>query len=348
MPEEAAIPLAEEVIGGGEAAAGAGALGAEAAGAGALGSEAAGAGALGAEALAPAQAEYLGASTASAAPGLTAGVTPAAAPSLPSISATQDIAAQGFGQGASTAGGAAPEVETTTAAQNASDKALYGLNAPSVAPGAGSMDYALTTPGSTGQGLQLTSQTGLTAPANALTTTPSVPGTFDKAISAITNNPLTAASLGMTGLSAYQGKQAAKALQNSLQQAGAQTSNTAQQLLNQYQTGTINPAQDKQITDWTNNQIAQIKQRYASMGRDPNTDSAAQAEMANAQAQGVAMRDQALQGVLTQGLNAAGIAAGPTTQAIMAGYNANTTAQNSMAQAMQTLAMLQALQQGRQ
>jgi hypothetical protein len=334
MPEEAAIPVVEDVI-----------EGAETAGAGAGAAKVASA--LGAEALAPAQAEYLGASTASSAPGLTAGVAPTAAPALPSVSAVQDVGAQGFEGAGATPTSAAPEVDTTTAQTNA-DQSLYGLTAPSTAPGTSSMDYALTAPGSTGQGLQFTGQTGLTAPSGALSTTPATPGAFDKAISAITNNPLTAASLGMTGLSAYQGKEAAKALQSSLQQAGAQTSNTAQQLLNQYQTGTINPAQDKQITDWTNNQMAQIKQRYASMGRDPNTDSAAQAEMANAEAQAVAMRDQALQGVLTQGLSAAGVAAGPTTQAIMAGYNANTAAQQSMAQGMQTLAMLQALQQGKQ
>jgi hypothetical protein len=58
------------------------------------------------------------------------------------------------------------------------------------------------------------------------------------------------------------------------------------------------------------------------------------------------MRDQAQQGVLTQGLTAAGVAQGPATNAIMAGYQSDLQSQQSMQNFLNTLARMQAMQTG--
>ena len=152
------------------------------------------------------------------------------------------------------------------------------------------------------------------------------------------SNALPAAALG---LSQYRANKMGQSLQDQLRAASAQVQPVASGLINQYETGQINPAQEKQITDLTNNTKARIKQRYAQMGRDPNTDSAAQSELAKADADAVAMRDAAQQGILTQGLKAAGLAQGPATSAVMAGYQSDLQQQQAMQNFMNTLALMQ-------
>ena len=152
------------------------------------------------------------------------------------------------------------------------------------------------------------------------------------------SNALPAAALG---LSQYRANKTGQALQDQLKAASAQVQPVASSLINQYETGQINPAQEKQITDLTNNTKARIKQRYAQMGRDPNTDSAAQSELAKADADAVAMRDAAQQGILTQGLQAAGLAQGPATSAVMAGYQSDLQQHQAMQNFMNTLALMQ-------
>jgi len=154
-------------------------------------------------------------------------------------------------------------------------------------------------------------------------------------------NALPAAALG---LSQYRANKMGQSIKDQLQAASAQTKGVATGLIDQYQTGQINPAQEKQISDLTNNTKARIKQRYAQMGRDPNTDSAAQSELAKADADAVAMRDAAQQGILTQGLKAAGLAQGPATSAVMAGYQSDLQQQQAMQNFMNTLAIMQSRQ----
>ena len=154
----------------------------------------------------------------------------------------------------------------------------------------------------------------------------------------------TALPAAALGLSQYRANKMGQSLQDQLRAASAQVQPVASGLINQYETGQINPAQEKQITDLTNNTKARIKQRYAQMGRDPNTDSAAQSELAKADADAVAMRDTAQQGILTQGLNAAGLAQGPATSAVMAGYQSDLQQQQAMQNFMNTLALMQSKQ----
>ena len=151
----------------------------------------------------------------------------------------------------------------------------------------------------------------------------------------------TAVPLAALGISQYRANKQAQAIKDQLAAASAQTKGVATSLLDKYQTGTIDANQQKQIDDLTNNTKARIKQRYAQMGRDPNTDSAAQSELAKADADAVAMRDTAQQGILTQGLNAAGLAQGPATSAVMAGYQNDLQQQQAMQNFMNTLALMQ-------
>jgi hypothetical protein len=155
-------------------------------------------------------------------------------------------------------------------------------------------------------------------------------------------NAFSAAGLGLNVASQLAANKQKQSLQQQLQRQSDITAPAAKQLMTQFQSGTIGAAQEKQITDYTNNQRAQIKQRYARMGRDPNLDSAAQQEMANVDVQAAAMRDAALQNVLSSGLKAAGVSAGPAQQAILAGYNQDQSAQKTQADFLKALADMQA------
>ena len=154
--------------------------------------------------------------------------------------------------------------------------------------------------------------------------------------------PFQAAGLGLSGYSQYKSAQNQKTLQDQLNKQAQLTRPAAESLMSQYQSGTIGPAQEKQISDYTSQQKAQIKQRYAKMGRDPNYDSAAQQEMANVDVQAASMRDTALQNVLSSGLKASGVTAGPAQQAIMAGYQQDQAAQKAQADFLAALANMQA------
>ena len=154
--------------------------------------------------------------------------------------------------------------------------------------------------------------------------------------------PFQAAGLGLSAYGQYKSAQNQKTLQEQLDKQAQLTRPAAEKLMSQYQTGTIGAAQEKQITDYTNQQKAAIKQRYAKMGRDPNYDSAAQQEMANVDVQAASMRDTALQNVLSSGLKAAGVTGGPAQQAIMAGYQQDQSAQKAQADFLAALANMQA------
>ena len=154
--------------------------------------------------------------------------------------------------------------------------------------------------------------------------------------------PFQAGALGLSAYGQYKSAEAQKTLQQELERQAQLTRPAAEKLMSQYQSGTIGAAQEKQITDYTNQQKAAIKQRYAKMGRDPNYDSAAQQEMANLDVQAASMRDTALQNVLSSGLKAAGVTGGPAQQAIMAGYQQDQSAQKAQADFLKALADMQA------
>lgn len=154
-------------------------------------------------------------------------------------------------------------------------------------------------------------------------------------------NAFQAASLGGNLMSQANASKTQKTLQEQLQKQADVTGPTANKLIGQYNQGQVGAQADKQVNDFIAQQKAQIKQRYARMGRDPEYDSAAQQEMANVDIQAASMRDSALQNVLSSGLKAAGVTAGPAQQAILAGYNADQNAQKQQQDFLKTLAEMQ-------
>jgi len=132
--------------------------------------------------------------------------------------------------------------------------------------------------------------------------------------------------------------------QGNLQGASKDYQGLEQNLVQQYNSGQLSPAQQKQLDDFKNSQTAQIKQRYAAMGRDPSMDSAAQAELANVDTQVAAQADQFRQDMLKNALSAAGVASQQDVNAIMAQYQADQSAQKSQSDFFQQLAKLYAPQ----
>ena len=316
MPEELAVPLVEETLGGGaaiEAAAPAvaeGVTAAEAVAPAVAGAETAGAGLTGAEALAPATVDTL-------AP--TAATTLASAtPTVPTELSTEQLLGSSDVE-------SAPTIETSASSTGSLPADIESVPTTELTAEEAAKKIAAEQPTSGGfDATKALEYLGLTKPGGGLG-----------------SNALPAAALG---LSQYRANKMGQSLQDQLKAASAQVQPVASGLINQYETGQINPAQEKQITDLTNNTKARIKQRYAQMGRDPNTDSAAQSELAKADADAVAMRDTAQQGILTQGLNAAGLAQGPATSAVMAGYQSDLQQQQAMQNFMNTLALMQSKQ----
>jgi len=294
--------------------------------------------------------------------------------------AATEAAAPAVAEGVTAAEAAAPAV-ATTAASTAPTTAEIGLEtaaADSTIPtaastaGASASPYAFNAPGGVGattgssMGIQattpvdfgynpempvssaydITSSAPIASESAAAGAAAEAPSTVDKAlrylgVTSPTGVGPTAVPLAALGISQYRANKQAQKIEDQLKAAAAQTKGVATSLIDKYQTGTIDPAQQKQIDDLTNNTKARIKQRYAQMGRDPNTDSAAQSELAKADADSIAMQDAAKQGILTQGLNAAGLAQGPATSAVMAGYQNDLAQQQAMQNFMNTLALMQ-------
>ena len=324
MPEEVALAGGEALLGGEAVAAG----GAEAAAAG--GAEAAAAG--GAEAAAAGGAE----AAAAAAPVINAGDIATALPAADSLSALPS---------ASVPSAPVASVDATSSV-SATDAAAPTAIAPTTAEEPVNLstdEQAKTGTTTAGPGGQADPNYQSTSPAGGFKPyTGPTSADISGALKSLGVTPFQAAGLGLSGYSQYKSAQNQKALQDQLDKQAQLTRPAAEKLMSQYQSGTIGAAQEKQIADYTNQQKATIKQRYAKMGRDPNYDSAAQQEMANVDVQAASMRDTALQNVLSSGLKASGVTAGPAQQAIMAGYQQDQTAQKAQADFLAALANMQA------
>jgi hypothetical protein len=107
--------------------------------------------------------------------------------------------------------------------------------------------------------------------------------------------------------------------------------------------GQVPPAIMQQFDQTLETRISEIKQRYANMGRDASTDSAAQAEIARAQQAKDKMIADYANGLVTQGLNAAGVASGPTQAAAQTAAQRDAALQASMSNTLRALAELEYL-----
>lgn len=169
------------------------------------------------------------------------------------------------------------------------------------------------------------------------------PGVVDKALNAITKNPLTAAGIGVNVLSQINARKQGKQLDQQLRASAAPASSVANQLISEGLSGKPSASAAFDISKWTQATKSAIRQRYANMGRDPSNDSAAAKELADVDAKAVAMRDAAAQGLLQGGLNAAQIAQGPTTQAALAAAQQDKELGASIANTLTALGQLQAM-----
>lgn len=169
------------------------------------------------------------------------------------------------------------------------------------------------------------------------------PSIYQRAIDALTKNPLAAAGLGLNVASQVMNRNKGKDLASQIKAAGAPSAAAAGSLIDKGLSGTPSPASAFEIDKWANNSIEAIKQRYANMGRDAGNDSAAAREIADVKAQQVAMRDKAANDLLAMGLNAQGLAQGPQIQAALAAAQQDKDLAASMGNMLQSMAMLEAL-----
>lgn len=265
------------------------------------------------------------------------------------------------GAGAVPGGGAAPgvpEAPVTPAPKPApiGPQTAIGTPAPGPTPVSSATSPTVsgaTVGGGSGPGIPGGGTPGVPAPVTDLSVPASaadktrLAGTTsiaDKAIKAVTSNPLTAGALGMNALAQVNAQKQGKTLAGQMKAAAKPASSVADKFLAEGLSGKPSASTAYEIDQWVNNQSASIKQRYANMGRDPNNDSAAAKELSDINAKAVAMKDAAAQGLVTQGLNAANIAQGPTTQAALAAAQQDKDLAASMGATLQSLALLQAIQ----
>lgn len=137
-------------------------------------------------------------------------------------------------------------------------------------------------------------------------------------------------------------------LEGQLKKTAAPAQAASERLLSQGASGQIPPAIMQQFQQSFKDKSSEITQRYANMGRDAATDSAAQAEIARAKDALDAQVAKYSSDLTSQGLAAAGVAAGPASQAAMAGAQADKELQAAMAGSLQQMALLEALGRGRQ
>ena len=145
------------------------------------------------------------------------------------------------------------------------------------------------------------------------------------------------APLAGLGVSAMANKKAQSAA-SSLNGVAAPALDTSNQLLSQFKTGQLNAADSYAIQNMVQQQTASIKQYYASAGLSNSSMEAEALNQIGVQAQ--AMREQALQNMLSQGLQSAGVAQGPQIAAVQASVAADNELSQASSNFMAALAKM--------
>ncbi len=175
-------------------------------------------------------------------------------------------------------------------------------------------------------------------------TSPANTGIMNKIISGVTKNPLAALTAGANVLSQISSNSAGKTAAGRLDAMGRPIQELSTSLLDQYRRGELNPSTAFDINRWEQEQIATMRNYYAKAGMGDSQ--AARQKMADIKAKAASMRDQARQGLLASGLNAAGIAQGPMTAAISAQAQQDAALSSASSKALQSLMLLQAASSG--
>ena len=161
---------------------------------------------------------------------------------------------------------------------------------------------------------------------------------LSKALGTLGNNKLQTAQLGLGTLGLInQVKQGSNA-QKQMNAIAGPASQASQQLLAQFKAGQINPSDAYAIQQWQQTQQAQSDQYFAQAGL--SNSSMHQQASSQIAAQAEAMRQQAVQNLLTQGLSAAGVANPTLVAGVNAGLQQDNAAMTTMSNFIATLAKM--------
>lgn len=141
-------------------------------------------------------------------------------------------------------------------------------------------------------------------------------------------------ALGLMGVNAL--TQKPQPLNPDLMAGANSAQTTADNIMAQYNSGQLNPADQYSIAKWAQDSKAKKQQYYAQAGLSDS--SMAQQDIAGVDAQAGAMRDQALNNMLQSGLSAAGIANSATGQAVQLQIQQDQAAQQAQQQFFEMLA----------
>lgn len=119
---------------------------------------------------------------------------------------------------------------------------------------------------------------------------------------------------------------------------GKHSADIANQIMDQYQKGQLNPADAYAIDKFTKDSIAQTENYYAKAGLSDSSMKTQAISEINAKA--AAMKDQALQNMLQSAFQAADISQGPVQNAVQQQIAADQQAQQAQSSFFQTLAMI--------
>ena len=284
--------------------------------------------------------------------------TVGAASALPSLSSSADLPALYGGAPLSMVGGAqalpslsgGPGSLPTLGPASATAAGASGGSVPAAAPGGVAPTDAGVPAASTGQQAGAAAQqTGLATgdPTKAALLGPqgygaaaspaelaAAPGAsgptnlVDKAMAAIGNNPLQAANVGLGATSLAMQASGAGSAQKQLSAAAKNAQDASNQLLQQFKSGQLTGADAYAITQWTQQQKASVEQYYQKAGLSNSSMHMDAIRQIDAQAE--SMRQQAVQNLLKNGLQAAGVANPLIQQGVTAGMNQDAAAMKSM------------------
>jgi hypothetical protein len=178
------------------------------------------------------------------------------------------------------------------------------------------------------------------------------PSWLSKGLDALTKfgsnpmNDLSAASLAYNAYGQYKNNKAMGDMQQQLKNAVAPLNATQQQLLSQYNSGTLSASDTQSINDYVTQQTAQIKQQYASMGQGGSPQEAQ--AIAAVQAQVGPMQDQALKNYLSEALSTTGAITGPYSTIVQQQISQDTALQNAGSNVFKAIAAQQSGQPAKQ
>lgn len=254
---------------------------------------------------------------------------------LASNAGVTDVPIGELGPAATTSGLDTSALPNVTAPETLTMDTLPELTVPGATPpGASTFDWASNAPIESG----IPPPTMQPAPPIEQVTPPDFnvdqPGIGQTLLDSVTRNPLAAGGLALNVASQIHAARNSSA--NQIRDAVKPISDEAASLLAQYGKGQLNAADEFRINQWEQAAIAKAQSLYG------GNQTASLNAVNNIKQQAQAMRDQALQGLLKEGLAASGMAVGPLIQAIEEESRTDTAFAQAQAGALTALTRLAA------